>query len=329
MLLLLGGSQAFASEPQTGDDAITAEVIDNHPGEILILSFSDVENMGYKGIYPPSDLSTCTPDLNFKGYETADDAAKAAAEADQRPACAVDPTTITFVIGAPAATSNHTTQPYHHNGQQTADNFQGGWGTFKVKDVTSLGHPGNGTQFLADRILVKKTTSPTACEDPNATVRWAETGWSEASWRSNTRFVYTWGTTDCMWRYYDEYALTDGNFYSWRVFRLSGGGLRTALLWDGTWNVLNDYNGPDCFNAAGDVAVCAVEDYVEIYTAVDNNHPDWTGTIGNKNLQLRKFNDSWIPWGSGVTTYTGDVSPYVYCMVSKYDDFTVQKGGNC
>lgn len=73
------------------------------------------------------------------------------------------------------------------------------------------------------------------------------------SWRSDTRWVYTFGTTNCAWQFYEEFSLTDGQFYTFRVHRIAGNELRTSILWDGQWTVLKDYNynGPHCMDSGG------------------------------------------------------------------------------
>jgi hypothetical protein len=313
-----------APEQEADSEAqITQRLLEQNPGEVLTFTVAEAEELGYS-FELRSSLEVCSLDSGFQGFDSPQAAAEGALTADDYPECALDRSNIqSFTIGLAEPTSNHDTSPYHHSGQVTgAYNFKGAEGTFKVKDITDLAHPGTGEQFVVDRLLVKKQANPSACQKPTDGDRWTEVGWSEHSNNTNARLIYTWSTEDCAWSTYFP-ALTDGQFYVFRA-RQYQSGIRTAILSGTTWVVLQDYDQPDCVPSQGE-AVCAVEDYVEVFSTVTGNHPDWSGTIGNMDLQLWKANDNWIPWGNSIQTITGDVAPYKRCGVSNFDSFTVEK----
>jgi hypothetical protein len=44
-----------------------------------------------------------------------------------------------------------------------------------------------------------------------------QAGWSENSWTGDRRHVFTYGTHDSQWPFYDQYQLVDGQSYSFEV----------------------------------------------------------------------------------------------------------------
>lgn len=310
------------------DAALTARLLEANGGEPMTFEQDEAVRLGYQHVFVKDDLPSCPDIADFAGYKSSEELAAAAKLADSRSDCVIADPKIEFVIGGKPPTSNHSTDPYHHNGQQTSADYRGGKGNFLVKDIADLSHQsGAGQQFVVDRILVKKEADQAGqCA---GTTRWAEAGWGEHAWEANVRRIYTFSTTDCAWRWYSNFALTDGNYYAFRVMHENSGDMRTAVLWNGNWTVLTDYPGPDCVGPNGS-SLCATEAYVEVFTAVTGNHPSWSGKIHDDELSLFRDGGNWGAWTGSDPTTTGDVSPYTRCAEGSLSHFSaISAGGSC
>lgn len=314
-----------------GSDAeLTARLVAANGGEPLTFDQDEAAQLGYRNVFVDDNLPTCPDSVAFDGYESSEALATAVKVADSRGDCVLADPEFHFVIGGNPPTSNHVTEPYHHNGQQTSPNYRGGKGNFLVKDISNLSHqPDAGQQFVVDRILVKKETQQSGSQCYTPTGKWAEAGWAEHAWEVNERRIYTWSTDDCAWRWYDDFTLTDGNYYAFRVKHVNAGDLRTAVLWNDKWTVLTDYPGPDCVGPNGN-SKCATEAYVEIFTAVDGNHPSWSGKIHDDDLSLFRDGGNWGAWVGSDPTAIGEVRPYTRCSEGSLSHFSVvAAGGSC
>lgn len=181
--------------------------------EFEVLAYSEALERGID-VSVPEGMELCELDPNWDGYPSAEAARRAAASAQDTPECAADPRLVEYVVGAPVPHGNHDVDPYMHNGYQTTNqNFEGGRGDLEVRNVQEIPHEsGNLTRFTVSRVLFKKPSTSETCI---GFIKWGEAGWSEVSWSNNDqRRVYTYGTQDCTWRFYDQqYNIQDGSLY--------------------------------------------------------------------------------------------------------------------
>jgi hypothetical protein len=290
-----------------------------------VLDYEDARAAGLD-VEVPDGLPLCELDPDWPGYGSDVEVAEGEEIADATPVCAADPRLVEYVVGGPAPTSNHSSQPYHWNGQETGlYDYEGGKGQFRVKNAVGVPHQsGNFTEFVVGRILVKKSQSPTACSQGFADHRWAEAGWSEVSWSNvDSRRPYAWGTTDCTWRFFgQQYNLQDGSLYSWRVIE-SANALKTYFLWNNQWQLLYSYPEPDC--SPND---CRVEAFIEVYSSQEGEHATWSGNADVQSLDLRS-GSTFAPWDSSHTALVSSYVPYSYCPVTANTVFYVRSDGTC
>jgi hypothetical protein len=240
---------------------------------------------------------------------------------DDEPVCVVDPETVEFGVGLTPPDGSSGAAGYHWNGYRTTDSdYAGGRVTIEVTNP-QVDHTSDFDQeeFVVSRVLSVATTG-----------KWIEVGWSEVSYRSNNREVYTFASSDGLWHWY-SYTLDDQSFYSFRTRGCTVGGESSQcaeIYWSGSWQMI-DYDTPaDCRGGAGN-ARCAVEEYTEIASEQSGStHPDLTGNSTNrvdwKDTKLRLDNHNWIQWTRSSTQ--GTTTAYDTCLISSYYRFYAIKG---
>jgi hypothetical protein len=180
---------------------------------------------------------------------------------------------------------------YHHLGATTAGGWAGVSGRLGVRDAAI--RPGT-YDFLASRFMVKR-------ELGGGDVAWLEAGWAETGWAGEGRQrVYTYDTNNRTWRFYDAYALRDGDKV-WLNLRTAGDGVWQAWLWwNDRWNLLSAERLP-----LGTTA--QVEQYVEVH--VDQRSPATVRlpAVEVDNVQLTPPGGG-VPvfWRENIETLTGE-----------------------
>ena len=307
-LLMLQSPAGYSEDPEP-------------PPGFAILDYTEAEQRGID-VSVPEGMPLCDLNPDWPGYETAEAAAEAAEQADRAPECAADPRLAEYVVGAPVPHANHGADPYMHNGYDTTNqNFEGGRGELEVRDIQDIPHQsGNLTRFVVGRFLIGKPVSTSTCA---GTVKWGEAGWSEVSWSNNDqRRVYSWGTADCTWRFYDQqYNLQDGSYYTWRVQEMNND-LGTSILWNGQWQSLHTYN-VDC--SPND---CTTELMVEVFSSINGEHPDWGGGVDVRAVDVKQ-SGNWGSWNGSYPSDPFEESPYRLCDVSQFTQWYVTSNSGC
>lgn len=163
---------------------------------------------------------------------------------------------------------------------------------------------------------------------------WLEIGWAEHSDRTSTSpEVYSYDTEEGgVWRFPGYPPLTVGSFYAFRTRNctINNDDKQCAeVYWSGAWNLVDYSNAADCRNAQG-TAICAAEEFTEIYSDHTGSlHPDLTPGSGDnrvdwRSTRLRTNAGSWVSWTA--SSSKGNVSPYDTCLINAYYRFYVLKG---
>ena len=177
---------------------------------------------------------------------------------------------------------------YHHLGATTAGDWAGVSGRLTVRDATVRA---DTYDFVATRFMAKRHSET---DD----VAWLEAGWAETGWAGAGRQrIYTFDTNGRAWRFYDDYAVRDGDRV-WLHLHAAADSVWQAWLWWGDrWNLLSAERLP-----IG--AAAQLEQYVELY--VDGHRPGWVSVppVTVDNVRLRGAGDG--PerfWRDDVSTY--------------------------
>ena len=240
---------------------------------------------------------------------------------DDDPECVADATLTELGIGLTPPHGSTGATGYHWNGYRTnASDFAGGKVTVEVTNP-AVDHTSDLDQeeFVVSRVLSVATTG-----------NWLEVGWSEVSYRSNIREVYTFASSDGLWVWH-SYTLDDQTFYSFRTRRCTVSGQTSQcaeIYWSGQWQMV-DYDTPaECRGGAGN-ARCALEEFTEIASEQSGSaHPDLTGMPSNridwKDTELRLDNQNWIQWTR--PSSQGTPTAYDTCLITSYYRFYALKG---
>lgn len=250
-------------------------------------------------------LPECDADPTWPGFPTAADAAAAS---DDVPECVPDPTDEIIGVGYPPPHAG-----YHYAGARTSGTHQGGQVTDEVGDP-SVVHDGTTNQFVVARVLAQDGSD-----------EWVEAGWSEVSWRSNVREVYSYNSDAGTWAWPSGYNLVEGHYYKFRATGCSSA-ICAEIYWSGNWHVIRQNLAGSC---GGDS--CHLEEFVEVYLALDVTHPSVDapvdgGGVNFQNTQLKDGGD-WSSWTA--SSSSNPTSPYVVCWSTMYSDFRAGRNLTC
>jgi hypothetical protein len=268
-------------------------------------------------------LPPCDVNLDYKGEAPNGDGDFPRIDPAAEPSCAVDPAGGHVAVGWPEPHYGPPPpdgQGYHWVGYST-DHFNFA-GSKIVVDVTNpdVDHgTGSPWQFVASRVLTRRENG-----------EWIEVGWIEISSEANDRLVYTYNNGT----YYlpPNHPLTDGSSYAFRSVNCTVGGddrQCVDIWWAGSWERLDNDDGADCRWDTGN-AVCAVEEFTEIYTE-GNGHPDITSASGNNRIdfydtELRTDSATWTQWTQDSTASGPYDTGYRTCAINHYYRFYAKRG---
>ncbi len=281
--------------------------------EAVALGITDPVNVQDSG------LPLCPFDPMWPGFASSAEADAVIRESDDAPLCLADPVHTVISVGRPVPHPS-----YHWAGAQTVGKFQSGRITVEVGDPSV--HHTDPQEFVVSRVLAKTDFG-----------HWLEAGWGEASWRTETRFVYTYQTENNQWNYHTAYPLITGNYYSFRVRDCSPFPWQPKacadIFWNGNWIQLRTNGMMRCLNADGSNN-CGIEEFLEIYSEQSGSpHPlsnapaDGPG-VNFRASALRTAPDVWPLWTH--SSYPGGTAPYSpVCWTWLYYEFRAGKNLTC
>ncbi|HYN92380.1 MAG TPA: hypothetical protein VES42_00820, partial [Pilimelia sp.] len=218
---------------------------------------------------------------------------------------------------------------YHHLGVATSAQWAGVTGRMTVRDAAVRA---GSWDFLATRFMAKRHVA-------GGEVFWLEAGWAETGWSGDGRQrVYTYDTNGRAWRFYDDYALRDGQqiwiglhsdgdigLHSDGATGLHSDGDRWQawLWWDDRWNLLSAQHLPTGRTAQ-------IEQYVEVHVDRADPVPLSVPPVNLDNVQLRDPDrDRLRYWRAGqVATTPTRTTDDGYCLdwTTRYDTWSA---GDC
>lgn len=146
--------------------------------------------------------------------------------------------------------------------------------------------------------------------------KWIQVGWSEVSWKSDTRYVTEYDTEHNDWRFYSQYPLIVGRSYYFAISDQGNGSWASWIWWNNQWNLLQQANiGLQSAERTGE--------FCEVCTSTNNWFYVPTTSFHSALLLVNNRWSLWT-WQYPTTIYDSD-PPYGVYWSTRYYDWRVDK----